>query len=292
MKPQVIIDFMRHGQTMYGHVLAQEMERLGYDPKSLFKDSQIQPAGDRGERPSKRIGLEPGRLARYKRIGYEEHKSVRFAQDNETQRMATEGRLTEVGLEQIRRATKILRDMMDPEQEVLMLFASPRARARETAKMILEDLAKNGIPVEKARTEIKLRDVNTHWMTILQRANELGVRQNPWRWWLEGSDHEALGRIEGSEAIRSRISRFVQVVLRYVRIYRGSPHLSSKGLRVLAITHDVPILCWINRVLDIRSFEPGAIVELKIDQTGTARLQIVGSDPREERAIGPVQAFL
>lgn len=242
-EPQIIFDFIRHGQAEYNDELRTEMEKLGYKWEDLMPTSRT--TKEKIESPAD-----------------------------------TEGKLTAAGESQLREATKILVEKIDKDKENIMVLFGPRFRTIDSSRILLEELERENIDVRKARQHRDLIDVKKHWISILEFVKKKAPDSNkPISYWLNMSEQEIKeADLEGMGNIEQRMDHFIRLIKRYAQMYRSQLELDNKKLRVLAITHDINILSILKKE-KITPEEAGIIknaqiVELGVNKEGKSKLII------------------
>lgn len=240
-EPQIIFDFIRHGQAEYSESLKQKVEELGYKWEDLLPTSKI----------TKEPIEKPADL---------------------------EGRLTVEGKEQLKEAVRILVKKIDKNNENIMVLFGPRFRTVDSSKVILEELEQAGVDVSKARKHKDLIDMKKHWLAILEFVKMKAPEEKRGvHYWLNMSEqeiHEA--DLESIEDIGRRMDHFVELIKRYARMYKTQLGLENKKLRVIAITHDINIISVLKKEgvppEKMEAIKNAQIVELGIDKEGKSQL--------------------
>ena len=240
-EPQIIFDFIRHGEAEYGPELKRKFIELGFDWDKLMSASKI----------TKEEIKEPASL---------------------------EGRLTPEGKVQLRGSISGLVEKIDKDNENIMVLYSPRFRAVDSTNIILEELERQGVDVFKAREHNNLIDMKKHWISILEFVKEKeGEKKEPFRYWLNMSEQELKDAdLEGFKDVGQRIDHFIQLIKRYFRVYKDKLNLDKKKLRVVAVTHDMNILSALKKEgatpEEADLIKNADIVELGIDKEGNRKL--------------------
>lgn len=240
-EPQIIFDFVRHGEAVYGPELKKKLEKIGYEWNKLLPTS---PSSE------KYIGEIEG----------------------------LEGKLTLKGEYQVREAISNLVRKIDKDNERLMVISGPRFRTLDTSKIILEELEKGSIDVFKARQHKDLIDMKKHWISVLEFVKkEVPDTEQPIQYWLNMSEEELQeADLEGLEDINKRMDHFIQLIKRYVRRYKDRLGLQTKKLRVISPTHDINILS----ILKKEGISPeqagliknAQIIEIGVDKEGENKI--------------------
>ncbi len=242
-EPQIIFDFIRHGQAEYGESLKQKVQELGYKWEDILPTS----------RTTEEAIESPADL---------------------------EGRLTTEGKKQLEDATKALVEKIDKDNENVMVLFGPRFRTVDSSKIVLEELKREGVDISKARQHRDLVDMKKHWLAILEFVKAKAPNADKiFPYWLNMSEqeiHEA--DLESIEDIGRRMDHFVQLIKHYARMYSNQLGLENKKLRVIAITHDTNIMSALKKE-GIPPEEAGIIknaqiVELGVDKKGKSKLII------------------
>jgi broad specificity phosphatase PhoE len=240
-EPQIIFDFIRHGQAEYGELLKQKVQELGYEWKNILPTSRT--TNEEIESPAD-----------------------------------LEGRVTAEGKKQLEEAVKILVEKIDKDQENIMVLFGPRFRTVDSSKTVLEELEQGGVDVRKAREHKDLIDMKKHWLAILEFVKTKAPEaEKVFHYWLNMSEqeiHEA--DLESLEDIGRRMDHFVQLIKRYARMYKNQLGLENKKLRVIAVTHDTNIMSALKK----EGVPPGEmgiiknaqIVELGVNKEGESKL--------------------
>jgi broad specificity phosphatase PhoE len=241
-EPQIIFDFIRHGEAAYGKELEEEIEDLGYKWEKLMSSSKVSEEKLEG-------------------------KAIR------------EGDVTPKGEEQLRESIGSLVEKIDKDNEVVMLLSSPLFRAAKSSEIILEELEKQGIDVGKKREHKSLVELNKHWISVLEfvKKETKGKVKDPFNYWLKMSDEEIReADLESLEGIGDRMQYFIEVIKRYGRRYKDQLRLDDKKLRVIAVTHDVNILSILKAegvsLKDAGTIKNAQFIEMGVDEKGKAKL--------------------
>lgn len=240
-EPQIIFDFIRHGEAIYGPELKRRVEELGYEWEKLLPTSMV---------------LE-------KEMGEQED---------------LEGEITPEGESQLREAIEGLTKRIDKDNENLMVLFGPRFRTIESSSIILDELGKQNIDVRKAREHRDLIDMKKHWIAILEFVKKKAPDvDRPIQYWLNMSEnelHEA--DLEGFGDTDKRMDHFTRLIERYARAYKDQLGLEKKKLRVIAVTHDVNVLSILKKegisLEKAGLIKNAQIVELGVDKEGKAKL--------------------
>lgn len=242
-EPQIIFDFIRHGQTEYGELLRQKVEELGYKWEDVLPTS----------RTTKEEIESPADL---------------------------EGRLTIEGKKQLEEAAQILVEKIDKDKENIMILFGPRFRTVDSSKILLEELERAGIDIRKARQHQDLIDMKKHWLAILEFVKTKAPDvEKVFPYWLNMSEQEIHGAdLENLEDIGKRMDHFVELIKRYARKYNKQLGLEDKTLRVVAITHDTNIMSALKKEgvspEEVGIIKNAQIVELGVNKEGKSKLII------------------
>lgn len=242
-EPQIIFDFIRHGQAEYSEELKIKMEELGYKWEDLMPTSKT--TKEKIESPAD-----------------------------------LEGELTSEGKTQLKEAAKILVEKIDKDKENIMVLFGPRFRTIDSSRVLLEELERESVDVRKARQHRDLIDMKKHWISILEFVKKKAPDSDkPISYWLDMSEQEIKDAdLEGMGNIEQRMDHFIRLIKRYARMYKSQLELDSKKLRVIAITHDINILSILKKE-NITPEEAGLIknaqiVELGVNKEGKSKLLI------------------
>jgi len=242
-EPQIIFDFIRHGQTEYSNELKTKMEQLGYKWEELMPTSKT---------TEEKIGT-PADL---------------------------EGRLTAEGKAQLKEAAGILVEKIDKDRENIMVLFGPRFRTIDSSKIILEELERKNVDVRKARQHRDLIDMQKHWIAILEFVKKKAPdTDKPISYWLNMSEQEIQeADLEEMGDIKKRMDHFIRLIKRYAQMFSNQLELDNKRLRVIAITHDINILSILKKEEitpeDAVFIKNAQIVELGINKEGKSKLLI------------------
>jgi len=240
-EPNIIFDFIRHGEAEYSDEQKQQVEDLGYSYDELL--------------PSEKITTE----LRGTRAG-------------------KEGRLTQEGKAQLIVSMEHLVEKIDPDNEVVMVLSSPRLRAEESAGVIVNALAHHGIDVQGARECLDLVDMKKPWIGILEFLKQSSSgEQSPFQYWLKMSEEELQkADVEGMENIEDRTDHFMRLIQRFAKTKQQEWGLDKKILRVIAVTHDINLIAAANREhlspKEINDIKNAEILELGVDNQGNTKL--------------------
>lgn len=242
--PQIIIDFIRHGQAEYGPEVRKAMEDMGYSFEDILPTSRI-------------------------------------SEDITNKESALGGRLTDEGKSQLQEATQSLLGTINPSKENIMILFSPKTRTVESANIILGSLEKIGINVSKAREQQDLTDIKgRHWLAVIEAATKAEERPtNPFAYWYQIPDEKLRELdLEGPRDVQKRIDRFITLIQRYANRYRRELNLDEKTLRVIAITHDLGLYAASRHdpesQLKPDQIKNAQILELSIDSKGKESLSL------------------
>ncbi len=207
-KPDLIIDFIRHGKTVYGEALKDKIRELGQNPDTF----KLMPSLD---------------------------ESI------EDPREQLEGRITAEGAEGLKESAKKLASIIDTENEIVAIIQGTRTRHDQSAEIIEKELIAHGIKVVKRKKYSDLVDVkNGGWYTfvdyILKHQNKSNADLEAF-WWemyhdksiredMTSKGYEHLGDIT------IRTEKQVEFLRRFVRRFN-----LGKILRVVAVTSDINI---------------------------------------------------
>ncbi len=242
-EPQIIFDFIRHGQAEYSGELKTKMEELGYKWEELMPTSRT--TEEKIESPAD-----------------------------------LEGRLTAEGKVQLEEAARILVEKIDKDRENIMVLFGPRFRTIDSSKVILEELERENVDVRKARQHKDLIDMKKHWIAILEFVKKKAPdTDKPISYWLNMSEQEIQeADLEGMGNIEKRMDHFVRLIKRYAHMYKNQLELDNKKLRVVAITHDINILSTLKKEgitpEEAGLIENAQIVELGINKEGKSKLML------------------
>jgi len=150
-----------------------------------------------------------------------------------------EGRLTDVGKQQIEESAIKLTKEIDKKKELVVIWVSPKRRAQETAKIIRDTFDKEEMPIltkgittQQLRTQKPLGDVQMTPEFINQLIKEKAV--NDWmKYWIK-SEKLPEG-VEKPEEVKTRLKRIITYLERIARkIYPES----GKKLHFICIGHE------------------------------------------------------
>ncbi|MES2225732.1 MAG: hypothetical protein V4480_02895 [Patescibacteria group bacterium] len=207
-KPELIIDFIRHGTTAYGPALEQKLRDIGQDPE-IFT---LMPAVD---------------------------GSIEDAREQ------LEGRVTQEGEEGLRESIRELCKRIDPKKEIVAIAHGTRTRHEQSTDIIADELRKNGIDVVRVKPHKNLVDVQGGgWYSFVDYImNHQGKTEADLEafWWEMYQDEETRSAMnaagyENLADVAKRTEYFVEILRRFVR-----RHALGKTLRVIAVTSDVNI---------------------------------------------------
>lgn len=231
-EPQILIDFIRHGQTKYGKRLKEKLDEIGFDYEEQLPTSNI---------TEEDLG------------------------DSEDM----EGVVTEDGERGLREAVKDLLESIDKEKEVLLILSGPRSRHEQSREIIEDELSNAGVSIINSRQHEGLSETKEHWISIVDFIiNKLGKDGSEvWNHWFNMTEDELKGAgLEGVDDIKNRMNHFTELIKRYGNRYREELGLSEKTLRVLAVTSDINISSI--KSDDMDEIKNAQIVELGIDKDG------------------------
>lgn len=204
--PDVIIDFIRHGKTIYGNAFKDVIRAIGQDPDTFKQMPDV-------------------------------------SNDIIGEREQIEGMITKEGQEELRDATRKLAKMIDSQNEIVAVVTGTRTRHVQSAVVIEEELKNQGIDVVKVRDHKNLVDVKGGgWYTFIdyilkhQGKSDADLEQF---WWEMYQDEETrkdmnLKGYEHLEDIATRTEKVAELLRRFVRRYKF-----EKTLRVICVTSDI-----------------------------------------------------
>ena len=240
-EPNVIFDFIRHGEAEYSDELRQRVEELGYSYDELLPASKTT-TEIRGTRAGK------------------------------------EGRLTQEGKAQLIVSMEHLAERIDPDNEVVMVLSSPRLRAEESMEVIINALGRQGVDVKGAREHLDLVDMKTSWIGILKFLRESHSGDvSPLKYWLKMSEEELKkADVEGMRSIEDRTDHFMRLIQRFAQMKQREWGLDKKTLRVIAITHDINLMTLAKQInlnpKEINDIKNAEILEVGVDDQGNKRV--------------------
>lgn len=207
-KPDLIIDFIRHGKTAYGSALKKKVREIGQDPDTF----KLMPIIDESiQDPREQI----------------------------------EGRITSEGEIGLREAIKTLSEKIDRENEIIAIVHGTRTRHEQSSDIIADEFKKYGIYVEKTKRHDNLVDVKGGgWYTFVdyivnqQKKTEADLEAFWWEMYKNEetrADMKSKG-FESLEEISERTDYLVKVLKRFVQRFD-----LEKTLRVIAVTSDINI---------------------------------------------------
>mgnify|MGYP001598419012 CR=1 FL=1 len=208
-KPDLIIDFIRHGRTEYGEALKEKIKETGQNPDT-FK-----------QMPK----LAEGPIA------------------DETEQL--EGRITEEGVTELRESAKKLAEMIDRQNEIVAIITGTRTRHFQSAGIIEEELKKQSIDVVKTKEHGDLVDVKGGgWYTFVdyilkhQGKSDVDLEQFWWEMYQSKDTREDMNEkgYEHLEDIAKRTEKVAELLRRFVRRFR-----LGKTLRVIAVVSDINV---------------------------------------------------
>jgi len=208
IQPEIIIDLIRHGQTIYSQEFKNAVETIGYKFEDLFKDSKLVDSQDEG--------------------GF------------------FEGEITPEGEQKLRESIKELVGSIDQNKEKIMCLYSERHRTCHSAEIIIDELKNNNVKdIYKFREQKDLIDIETPVINILKyiKEHDKTNASSPWPYWFGMSEKElSEAGVDSINGIKTRMNHILELLERYARRYGDKLGLGDKKLRVIAVTHDVNII--------------------------------------------------
>ena len=205
-RPDLIIDFIRHGRTVYGDALRAKIVKTGQNPDT-FK-----------QMPKMESSIE-----------------------DETEQL--EGRITKEGETELRESAKKLAEIIDRENEIVAIITGTRTRHSQSAKVIEDELKSQGIDVVKTKEHGDLVDVKGGgWYTFVdyilkhQGKSDVDLEQFWWEMYQNKDTREDMNSkgYEHLEDIAIRTEKVAELLRRFVRRFN-----LGKTLRVVGVVSDI-----------------------------------------------------
>ncbi len=205
-KPDLVIDFIRHGKTVYGEALKKKISDIGQNPDTFKQMPDIE-------------------------------DSV------EGQREQLEGIITPEGEAELREATKKLSGMIDKENEIVAIITGTRTRHTQSATIVEDELRNQGIDVVKTKEHENLVDVKGGgWYTFVdyilkhQGKSDANLEEFWWEMYQNKATRDDMGLrgYEHLEDIATRTEKIAELLRRFVRRYN-----LGKTLRIVSVTSDI-----------------------------------------------------
>jgi broad specificity phosphatase PhoE len=172
------------------------------------------------------LPFEPDLIVDFIRHGQAEYS------EKERETAEYEGNLTNAGKEQIQRSAQELATKFDKENEIAVLWVSPRNRARQAGKIIGQKFTEKGIQILKdIKTVRSLSDVR---MTpeFMNEINKKNVFGNWMEFWSKADLPEGT---ETPEQVKKRVQR---VLVYLERIARQIKPEGNKKLHFICVGHE------------------------------------------------------
>ncbi|MCG2686950.1 hypothetical protein L6278_02320 [Candidatus Parcubacteria bacterium] len=240
-KPQIIFDFIRHGQAEYGQKVKEKVKNLGYNFEDFMPTSKI------------------------------------AEEELDDKRKIWEGQITTKGNEQLKTAITDFVKKLNKDKETLMILFGPRFRQEQSSKIIFDELEKQGVNVLKARQHKNLIDLKKHWISVLEFVSQK-TKDKPVEYWLSMNSKELEeADLEGLQEVGGRMEHFIELIKRYARRYQKELRLDEKILRVMSVTSDINILSLLEKQkeslksVDINAIKNAQIVEMGVDKDGDTK---------------------
>lgn len=207
-RPDLIIDFIRHGKTAYGEALTQKIRELGQNPDTF----KLMPLLD---------------------------DSIKDPREQ------LEGRITPEGAEGLRESAKKLAGMIDRKNEIVAIIQGTRTRHDQSSEILEKELTEHGIDVVKKKEHEDLVDVKGGgWYTFVdyilkhQGKSDADLEGFWWEMYRDKNTREDMANkgYEHLEDIAIRTEKQVELLRRFVRRFN-----LGKTLRVIAVTSDINI---------------------------------------------------
>lgn len=206
-RPQLIIDFIRHGEAEYGEELLKQLEATGQNSETFKQLPKISP-------------------------------------DIFDAKTALEGRITESGKAELEESIRSLSAKIDRDNEMVAVLYGPRTRHKESAEIIIEELEKLGIPVFKSKEHSGLIDFKDSWISLVEYAiqhqgkSSVDLEQSWWEMYQNPTTREEMEKkgYEHLEHVQLRMEFMSELLRRFARRFTV-----EKTLRIIAVTSDVNI---------------------------------------------------
>lgn len=207
-KPDLVIDFIRHGKTVYGEALKKKIGDIGQNPDT-FK------------------------------------QMPRVADTVEGEQEQLEGVITAEGEVELREAAKKLAGMIDLQNEIVAIVTGTRTRHTQSASIIEDELRNQGIDVVKTKEHEDLVDVKGGgWYTFVdyilkhQGKSDADLEQFWWEMYQNENTREDMSAkgYEHLGDIATRTEKIAELLRRFVRRYN-----LGKTLRVISVASDINI---------------------------------------------------
>jgi broad specificity phosphatase PhoE len=205
-KPELIIDFIRHGQTAYGLGLKEKISGYGQNLDTY----KLMPIIDEGiEDPREQL----------------------------------EGRITVEGEAGLRASVQKLATEIDGDNEIVVIVHGERTRHEHSTDIIADEFKKLGVSISKVRQHKHLTDMKGEgWPVLIDYViNHQGKEEADLEafWWEMYQNPETRAHMkelgfESLEAVSERYEVFIKLLRRFVERYT-----LGKTLRVIAVTSDI-----------------------------------------------------
>lgn len=198
--------------------------------------------------------------------------------DEEKRTAQYHGKLSERGIEDITLAAKGLVGGIDKEEELVIIWSSPKSRAAESADLISKELQAQGInQFRKVINKEDLRDVN-----MVPEFNEK-KRNFPQMNWMDLWDalEELPEGMESHESVRQRTNKVMSILARITNNY----HLpDGKKLHFIIIAHEEIAKTLLDDTLNK--------VEVPVQNLANAEVMRIGFNKTPEKGIVSVDVQL
>jgi hypothetical protein len=207
-RPDLIVDFIRHGTAVYGNKLKEKLSEIGQDTDTFKLMPEI----------SANINDEREQL---------------------------EGKITEKGENELRESIRKLSKLIDHENEIITVLQGTRTRHEQSGRIIINELQNQGIKVVKQKNHESLLDVkNGGWYKFVeyivkhQNQSEADLEQFWWDMYQKKNVRDDMSSkgYEHLGDIALRTENMLELLKRFVRRFN-----LGKTLRVIAVTSDVNI---------------------------------------------------
>lgn len=140
-----------------------------------------------------------------------------------------EGKLTDLGRQQVALAAEKLVKGIDLQNELVVIWSSPKGRAQQTTEIVEEVFRARGVKLIKTATVNFLRDVGvtTDFLTDLRKQNVPDL----WQYWSEITEKTKEG-VETPKQVRKRVENVIAYLERFSRVVK------DKKVHFICIGHE------------------------------------------------------
>lgn len=207
------------------------------------------------------------------RIDFIRHGEPEYSKE-EIEKAEFGGELTEKGIEQIKKSALKLAEDIDKEKELVVVWESPKTRARQTTEVIEKVFDDNEIPIFKIDSKESLRDVKAT-PEFVKQLKESEAQDWMKAWWESKDLPEG---VEKPEDVKRRIERVVTYLERIARTVHPT---GDRKLHFIIPSHEETV-----KGLLKEAYGVGAEKENDPSYGETVRIDIQKSEPGKNAVLG------